>query len=601
VYLRRCYREKDGKRHAYWALVESYRTARGPRQRVVAYLGELDEQGRLGVQRVAQPDSAPQAGLFDPQASPEWVEVDLGGVRVERSRPFGGGWLGLMLLRQLGLDELLEALMPSGREEIPWSAMTVVLVLGRLLDPSSELHLAEHGYEASALAELLGVPAAKVNDDRLYRALDRLLPHKPALEKHLKQRLGELFNLDYDLLLYDVTSTYFEGAAAANPQAQRGYSRDHRPDCKQVNIALVVSRSGLPLGYEVFAGNRSDVTTVKEIVEAMESKYGQANRIWVMDRGMVSADNVEFLQQAGRRYILGTPKSMLRKFEQQLLDGNWREVHEGLEVKLCPAPHPSDEDLSLGTPAPHPSDEDLSLGTPAPGGEEVFILCRSSQRQLKEQAMHDRFERRIEQKLQAMAEGCDKRKQDPLKVAQRVGRLLGKNSRAAGLFQVDVETDTQGWAHLRWTKRDERRDWMKLSEGCYLLRSNVTDWSGEELWRAYIQLTEAEEAFRLHKSDLVMRPVWHHKEHRVQAHILVCFLAYALWKTLGQWCQRAGLGDEPRKIFAELQQISLVDVVLPTRTGVAIRKRCVSHPTEHQAILLQRLGLHIPAHIEFAD
>jgi transposase len=540
---------------------------------VVAYLGELDEQGRLGVLRAAERDSAPQAGVFDRQASPEWVEVDLGGVRVERSRPFGGGWLGLMLLRQLGLNELLEALMPSGREEVPWSVMTVVLVLGRLLDPSSALHLAEHGYEASALAELLGVPAAKVNDDRLYRALDRLLPHKPALEKHLKQRLGELFDLDYDLLLYDVTSTYFEGLAAANPQAQRGYSRDHRPDCKQVNIALVVSRSGLPLGYEVFAGNRSDVTTVKEIVEAMESKYGQANRIWVMDRGMVSADNVEFLQQGGRRYILGTPKSMLRKFEQQLLDSNWREVHEGLEVKLCPAP----------------------------GGEEVFILCRSAQRQLKEQAMHDRFERRIEQKLEAMAEGCGKRKQDPLKVSQQVGRLLGKNSRAAGLFQVDVEVDTKGWAHLRWSKRDERRDWMKLSEGCYLLRSNVTDWSGEELWRAYIQLTEAEEAFRLHKSDLVMRPVWHQKQNRVQAHILVCFLAYVLWKTLGLWCQRAGLGDEPRKIFAELQQISLVDVVLPTRAGVSIRKRCVSRPTEHQAILLQRLGLRIPAHIEFAE
>jgi transposase len=572
VYLRRCYRAKEGKRHAYWALVESYRTARGPRQRVVAYLGELDEQGRLGVHRTAQPDAAPQAALFDPETSPEWVEVDLRGVRVERSRSFGGGWLGLMLLRQLGLSELLEQLMPAGREEVAWSVMAEVLVLGRLFDPSSELHLAEHGYEASALAELLGVPAAKVNDDRLYRALDRLLPHKAALEKHLKQRLGELFDLDYDLLLYDVTSTYFEGAAAANPQAQRGYSRDHRPDCKQVNIALVVSRRGLPLGYEVFAGNRSDVTTVQEIVEAMESKYGHANRIWVMDRGMVSADNVEFLQQGGRRYILGTPKSMLRKFEQQLLDSNWGEVHAGLEVKLCPAPD----------------------------GEEVFILCRSAQRQLKEQAMHDRFERRIEQKLEAMAEGCGKRKQNPLRVAQQVGRLLGKNSRAAGLFQVDIETDTQGSAHIRWCKLDQRRDWMKLSEGCYLLRSNVTDWSGEELWRAYIQLTEAEEAFRLHKSDLVMRPVWHHKQDRVQAHILVCFLAYVLWKTLGQWCQRAGLGDEPRKIFAELQQISLVDVVLPTRTGVSIRKRCVSRPTDHQAILLQRLGLQIPAHIDFA-
>jgi transposase len=573
VYLRRCYRRKDGKRHAYWALVESYRTARGPRQRVIAYLGELDEQDRLGVEHAAQPEPWTQPDLFEQESGAAWVEVDLCGVHVERSRPFGGGWLGLMLLRQLGLSELLEELLPPGREEVPWSAMILVLVLGRLLDPSSELHLAEHGYEASALAELLGVPAAKVNDDRLYRTLDRLLPHKPSLEKHLKQRLGELFDLDYDLLLYDVTSTYFEGAAAANPQAQRGYSRDHRPDCKQVNIALVVSRSGMPLGYEVFAGNRGDVTTVKEIVAAMESKYGQASRIWVMDRGMVSADNLEFLQQGGRRYILGTPKSLLRKFEQQLLAHDWREVHEGLEVKLCPAP----------------------------GGEEVFILCRSAQRRLKEQAMHDRFERRIEQKLQAMTNACSQRRQNPLRVARQVGRLLGRNSRAAALFQVDVEADAQGFAHLRWTKRDERRDWMTLSEGCYLLRSNVTDWSGEELWRAYIQLTEAEEAFRLHKSDLVMRPVWHHKQQRVQAHILVCFLAYVLWKTLGMWCNRAGLGDEPRKIFTELEQISLVDVVLPTRTGISIRKRCVSRPTDHQAILLQRLGLEIPARLEFAD
>lgn len=572
MYLRRCYRRKNGKRHAYWALVESYRTARGPRQRVVAYLGEMDESGRVGVKRCAEGSQTIQGDLFD-ESEPEWVEVDLKRVRVERSRQFGGCWLGLKLLRELGLDELLEGLLPAGREDVPWAVMAQVLVLGRLVDCSSELHLAEHGYEASALAELLGVAAAKVNDDRLYRALDRLLPHKRALEKHLKQRLGELFRLDYDLLLYDVTSTYFEGEAAANPQAQRGYSRDHRPDCKQVNIALVVSRGGLPLGYEVFAGNRADVTTVEEIVEAMESRYGKANRIWVMDRGMVSADNVEFLKQGGRRYILGTAKGMLRKFEQQLLASDWRQVHEGLEVKLCPAPD----------------------------GDEVFILCRSAQRRLKEQAMHDRFEQRIEQKLAAMVDSCRKRKQNPLAVAQRVGKLLGRNSRAAGLFQVEVESDAQGRASLRWSKRDNWRDWARLSEGCYLLRSNVTDWTGEELWRAYIQLTEAEAAFRLHKSDLVMRPVWHQKEHRVQAHILVCFLAYVVWKTMGRLCHQAGLGDEARKVFAELQQICLVDVVLPTRNGTAIRKRCVGRPTEHQSILLQRLGLELPTSIDSAD
>jgi transposase len=573
MYVRRCYRKKNGKRHAYWALVESYRTAGGPRQRVVAYLGELDERGRIGVQQVVQPSSTAQAHLFRQSVRAEWVEVDIHGVRVERSRQFGGCWLGSELLRQLGLSQLLDELLPQGRERISWSVMAQILVLGRMVEASSELRLAEHTYEASALAELLGVPAEKVNDDRLYRSLDRLLPHKTALEKHLQRRLGELFQLDYDLLLYDVTSTYFEGEAAANPQAQRGYSRDHRPDCKQVNIAMVVSRSGLPLGYEVFAGNRSDVTTVEEMVAAMENKYGQANRIWVMDRGMVSAENVDFLQKGGRRYILGTPKSMLRKFEQQLLDQTWSEVHAGLEVKLC-------------------------LG---PEDQEVFILCRSAERRLKERAIHNRFEQRIEQKLAQMAASCRQRKQDPLLLAQRLGKLLGRNSRAAGLFRVHIQTDARGGAHLEWSKREEWRDWATLSEGCYLLRSNVTDWSGEELWRAYMQLTEAEAAFRIHKSDLSLRPVWHHLERRVQAHILVCFLNYVLWKTFGRWCHDAGLGDEPRKIFAELGQIALVDVVLPTRTGISIRKRCVSRPTEHQAILLQRLGLELPTSIECAD
>jgi hypothetical protein len=236
MYLRRCYRKKDGKRHAYWALVESHRTRRGPRQRVVAWLGAMDEQGRLGVKRCAEQSAAQQQSLF-PEPQAEWVEVDVNRVSVERTRHFGGPWLGLELLRRLELDRFLEEAIPAGQEEIPWPLMATILVLGRLCDASSELHLAERFYESSALPDLLSVPAEKVNEDRLYRALDALLPHKAALEQHLKNRLGELFDLDYDLLLYDVTSTYFEGQAEKNPQAQRGYSRDHRPDCKQVNIA----------------------------------------------------------------------------------------------------------------------------------------------------------------------------------------------------------------------------------------------------------------------------------------------------------------------------------------------------------------------------
>jgi transposase len=571
VYLRRCYRKKDGKRHAYWALVESRRTARGPRQHVVAYLGGLEEAARLGIQEAADPHSQAQRELFA-HAEPEWVAVDVKRVRAERSLMFGGAWLGHQILCKLGVVEFLQQSMPRGREQISWPAMAMVLVLGRLCDPSSELHLAEQSYETSALSDLLGVPAEKVNDDRLYRALDQLLPHKAALEKHLKTRLGELFQIEYDLLLYDVTSTYFEGQAEGNSEAERGYSRDHRPDCKQVNIALVVSRQGLPLGYEIFEGNRHDSTTVEEIVAAMEKQYGKADRIWVMDRGMASEDNLEFLKQEGRRYILGTAKGMLKKFEPDLLAKEWRVVHEGLEVRLCPAPD----------------------------GKEVFIVCRSAERREKEKAMHQRFEERIEEGLKKIANGCGKKRQTPVKIAERVGRLLGQNTRAAKLFEVSVTEDEAGGAQLKWNKVEAWRNWARLSEGCYLLRSNVVNWTGEELWRAYVQLTEAESAFRIQKSDLALRPIWHQKKERVHAHILVCFLTYVVWKTLAQMCRQAGLGDEPRKVFEQLHQIQIVDVILPTRSGVEIRKRCISHPTEHQAILLQRLGLQLPATLEIA-
>jgi len=572
MYLRRCYRQKDGKRHGYWALVESYRTSRGPRQRVVAYLGEMDAAGRLGLhQQAAGRAAVAQRRLFG-DVEPQWVEVDLKRIAVERKRAFGGPWLGLQLCRRVGLVDFIERTLPTGKEEIPWPVMVQILILARLCHPSSELHIAEHFYESSALSDLLGVATEKVNEDRLYRALDQLLPHKEALEKHLKNRLGELFELDYDLLLYDVTSTYFEGQAKQIPLAQRGYSRDRRPDCKQVNIALVVSREGVPLGYQLFAGNRNDVTTLEEIVERIERLYGKANRIWVMDRGMISEENVRYLKEAGRRYIVGTPKGMLRRFERELLAQDWHQVHAGLEVRFCPAP----------------------------GGEELFLLCRSAQRKEKEQAMHDRFEKRIEEGLEKIVASCRKRKQWPVVVAQRVGRLLGRNSRAAGAFAVQIVPDANGLAKFSWKKIDHWRPWARLSEGCYLLRSNVLDWSPEELWRVYIQLTEAEAAFRIQKSDLQLRPIWHKKPKRVEAHILVCFLAYVLWKTLAQLCHRAGLGNEPRKVFQELADVTLVDVLLPTRSGVMIRKRCISRPTEHQAILLQRLGLELPSSLEMA-
>jgi transposase len=574
MYLRRCHRAKDGKRHAYWALVQSVRTARGPRQKVVAYLGDLDEAGRLGVHRAADTSAARQAGLFEaPQ--PRYVAVDLAGVRVEGTREFGGAWLALSLMGKLGLRSELDRLMPAGREEVPWSIMALVLVICRLCDPSSELRIAEHLFERTALAELLGVGCEKINDDRLYRAMDELLPHKAALEIHLRKRLGELFNLSYDLLLYDVTSTYFEGQCQGNEQAKRGYSRDNRGDCKQVCIALVVSRCGMPLGYEVFAGNKADVTTVKEIVTAMEERHGKADRVWVMDRGMVCAANIEFLKEGGRRYIMGTHKTLLRKYEKQLsAAADWNCVHAGLEVKLCVDPE---------------------------GGSETFILCRSAQRREKEKAMHEKFERRIEEGLSSLVKLAEKRAMTAVQIAQRVGRLLGQNTRAAGAFKTEVTSDAKGHAALKWEKVEAWRSWAELSEGCYLLRSNVRDWTAPELWRAYMQLTEAESAFRIHKSDLSLRPVWHQKKERVQAHVLVCFLAYVLWKTLAQMCKAAGLGDEPRKVFDEIAAIATVEVILPTRCGQEIRKRCVGQPTEHQAILLHKLGMTLPRSLEVIE
>jgi len=570
MYLRRCRRTRNQKDHSYWQPVESYRSERGPRQRVVAYLSDMSEAERIGVEQVATDKGGWQSRLFDECPEPEWMEVDTRHIRIERVRDFGGYWLGLQILDKLELIPFLERVISHGREDIEWSMMSLALILMRLCEPSSELRIAEHLYERSPLADLLGIPDAKMNDNRLYRSLDNLLPHKPALEKHLKERLGKLFNVEYDLLLYDVTSTYFEGEAAANGQAKRGYSRDHRPDCKQVCIALVVSREGLPLGYEVFNGNRHDATTVEDMLTKIESQYGRAERIWVMDRGMLSEDNLEFLQSKKRRYIIGTPKSQLKHFEEALLNGNWEKIRDGLEVKSCPSPE--------------------GIGT--------FVLCRSEARAQKEKAIHDRFEKRIEKGLEKIAESCRKRKQKIGSIERRVGRLLGANTRAAGLFKIEVREGKSGKAELVWQKVETWRQWAELSEGYYMLRTNITDWKAGELWEAYIQLTQAETAFRIQKSDLKIRPIWHQKEERVKAHILVCFLAYVIWKMLGQMCKSVGLGNEPRKVFDEVAQIKVVDVLLPTKQGVEIRKRCIAQPTRAQTILLQKLQLHLPQRLK---
>jgi Transposase DDE domain len=472
MYLRHGKVQKNGKTHTYWRLVRSVRRGGKVVQETVAQLGELDEQGRARAREVAHAITGgrEQCELFEtPCPTSEPAPVQLDKVRLERGRRFGDVWLRWMLWRALELDAFCEARMPCGRERVPWATMAAILVIARLCKPSSELHIAEHWYRQTALEDLLGVPDELVNDDRLYRVLDQLVEHKDTLQQHLVKRLGELFSLDYELLLYEVTSTYFEGQAARNPMAKRGHSRDHRSDCKQVCIALVVTREGMPLGYEVFDGNRVDVTTVGHIVDTMEGRYGKAHRVWVMDRGMTSADNVAWLQHTGRRYLIGANKQELKRFARELLDvRDWSVVREGVEAKICQGPD----------------------------GNETFVLVRSAERQRKEQAMHDRFAQRIEAGLASLGRRIEASRK-PLQrspIERQIGRLLGKNSRAAGRYVVRLLDAPNHAATLRleWTRRAEWDEWSKNSEGCYVLRTNVTDWTTEELWRTYIQLSEAE-------------------------------------------------------------------------------------------------------------
>ena len=576
MYLRHSTTRKGDKTHTYWRLVRSIRRGGKVVQQTVAQLGELDAEGRAKAKELARQltGRAEQCELFEERPrSDEVIAVRLDHIRLERARGFGDVWLGFTLWRALQMDTLCAELLPPGREAVPWSTMAAILVIARLCEPSSELHIAEDWYRRTALEDLLGVPSEIINDDRLYRALDQLLPHKSAIEQHLRKRLGELFELDYDLLLYDVTSTYFEGLAKANPQAKRGHSRDHRPDCKQVCIALVVTREGIPVGYEVFDGNRTDVTTVEEIVETVESRYGLAGRIWVMDRGMMSAENVAWLQQTGRHYILGAAKSELKKWSRQIADArDWNLVREGLEVKLCPGPD----------------------------GAEMFVLCRSAERGQKEKAMHERFCAHIEEGLKRLERRLERARKplDRGTLERQVGRLLERNARAASRYTIRFLDDASAPSGVRmqWSARTEWDDWARHSEGCYVLRTNVKDWTAESLWQAYIQLTDAEAAFRIQKSDLSIRPIWHQKTERVQAHIFVCFLAYVMWKTLEQWQKRAGLGNSPRTILQELQPIQSTDVVLPTATDPKreLRIRCVVRPDKTQAALLDRLGLRLP-------
>jgi transposase len=580
MFLRRIRPRGRGRRQEYWVLVESYRTAKGSRHRVVAYLGKLAGRELSGWKKITgRLNGEVPAGpmLFaEPAPLADDVQVvDVKKLRLRNFKDFGPVYLGWVLWRLLGLDELLGRRMPAGAEGVPWSVTAAILCISRLCHPSSELYIERHFYPRSALEDILGVSAEQVQTDRLYRGLDQLLRQKKAIEQHLRGRLATLFELSYDLLLYDLTSTYFEGQCRANPMARRGHSRDSRGDCPQVVIALIVTADGYPMGYEVFDGNRGDSTTVQDIVAKVEAEHGRANRIWVLDRGNVSEANLAFLRGHGGQYIVGTPKAMLRQVRGELTEEGWTAVREGLEVKP------------------------VSL----PGHEgERLVLCRSADRLAKEGAMLGRFMGRMEAGLEAMRKSAAKGRLKDLAVAHvRLGRLTDRNWRAAGCFAVKIEQQ-EGKLSITWSKDEQKKRQLC---GCYLLRTNVAESDPVKLWRQYIQLVDAEWAFRISKDELELRPIWHQNQNRVLGHILVCFIAYAMYKALAGWMAGSGLGDSSAELLEELKLIKSGDVVLPTRNadGSAGRElliRCVTRPDEHVAVLLNRLGLELPNHLKRA-
>jgi transposase len=462
---------------------------------------------------------------------------------------------------------------------VGWAAVACILTVARFCGQPSELGVAERWYQKTALEDLLGVGWEKINEDRLYRGLDVLLEQKDRLTAHLLQRYESWFGVRFEFLLYDVTSTYFEGQSGG-AKAARGHSRDRRSDCKQVCIGLVVTPEGLPLAFEVFAGNRNDVTTVEEIVTVMEQKYGQAERIWVMDRGMVSEENIEFLRQKPAYYVVGTPKSELKRFAAQLLDRQgWHQVRPDVEVKLLE----------------HPDGQ----------GQEQFVLCRSQARQEKEKAMLARQEQRLLQKLLEQDRSLRRKAQAVEKAGRRLGRWLGRYPAADGVFEVQILKNERGLAcGLGIASRRDRGQWANRAQGAYLLRTNCAEKDPAKVWHWYLQLQQAEAAFRIGKSDLKLRPIFHRKTERVDAHILVCFLALALWRVLEMWMHGKGLGTCARQLVGEVATIKSMDVVLPVRTGEGttdLRLRVVSKPDRMVAELLQRLGLQLPTRSKIVE
>jgi transposase len=575
VHLKVHRRKKDGKEHRYFSIVESRRVAGGRvAHRTVVYLGEINDSQQAAWRKTLEVFDESRGDFTTLSLFPEdreisghdvnALQVRLNEMQLERPRAFGGCWLGCELWRQLKLDEFWQSRLPEGREAVPWEKVLRLLVVNRLLDPGSEFRVHRQWFDQTAMAELLATDFAVAEKDRLYRCLDRLLEHKQELFRHLRQRWQDLFNTQFDVLLYDLTSTYFEGEAEGIEKAKRGYSRDHRPDCAQVIIALVVTPEGFPLAYEVMDGNTSDRTTLRGFLDRIEDAYGKARRVWVMDRGIPTEALLAEMRDPARQtfYLVGTPKGRVNQHEKKWLELPWQQVRESVQVKLYE----------------HEG--------------ELYVLAKSEGRQAKENAIRRKKLARLLRKLRAMRRSLPKRDQ----LLLRIGAAKKDAGRAFGFVTIRVPKADEEVTRKTFTFAVDKQKLSKaeLRDGHYLLRSNLTAEDPGVLWERYVQLTQIEAAFKAMKSELGLRPIYHQLGHRVEAHILVAFLAYCLQVTLKNRLQALAPGLTPRAVIGTLTPIQMLDVTFPTTDGRRLVMPRYTQPTPEQKLLLHQLQLTLP-------
>jgi transposase len=577
MFLRAKVRKKDGKLHRYFSVVENRRVGRKrTAQRTVLYLGEInDSQQESWRQTLEVFDESRQQyanlSLFPedreiPAAASNSIQVKLNEMELRRARAFGNCWLGCELWRQLRMQEFWEEKLVGAvqRETVPWEKVLRLLVVNRLIDPGSEFRVHRQWFDQSAMGELLETDFAVAEKDRLYRCLDRIVEHKQALFTHVRQRWAELFETQFDVLLYDLTSTYIEGEGEQIPKAKYGYSRDQRFDCKQVVVALVVTPEGFPLAYEVMDGNTSDRTTLRDFLDKIEKQYGKARRIWVMDRGIPTEAVLAEMRNPERAvyYLVGTPRSKIQQHEKKWLELPWKKVRDQVEVKLF-----------------------------ADNGE-LYVLAKSEGRQAKERAMRRKRLARLLRKLRAMRKSLPRRDQ----LLLRIGAAKKDAGRVFGLVELHVPKEGEEVTRetFRFQVSQEKLKQAELRDGHYLLRSNLVAEDPAVLWERYVQLTQVEAAFKSLKSELGIRPIYHQLENRVEAHIFIAFLAYGLLVTLKSRLQALAPGLTPRAVLEKLATIQMLEVWLPTTDGRWLVMPRYTQPEPDQAILLHKLQLSLP-------